>query len=106
MRGQMASGTPEAFGAARQGNAMAMARYYRPELDVLRCFAFLMVFASHTVPVSTAAGGAFGVDLFFTLSSFLITTLLLRESSVCGRSEEHTSELQSHSDLVCRLLLE
>src|SRR5438034_7016444 len=25
---------------------------------------------------------------------------------VCCRSEEHTSELQSHSDLVCRLLLE
>src|SRR5438132_6848066 len=25
---------------------------------------------------------------------------------VLGRSEEHTSELQSHSDLVCRLLLE
>src|SRR5436190_21752657 len=36
-----------------------------------------------------------------------------RGCSVCGgrparsgRSEEHTSELQSHSDLVCRLLLE
>src|SRR5436190_11253759 len=29
---------------------------------------------------------------------------LLREAE--GRSEEHTSELQSHSDLVCRLLLE
>src|SRR5438034_7308481 len=28
----------------------------------------------------------------------------LREFS--DRSEEHTSELQSHSDLVCRLLLE
>src|SRR5579875_1393431 len=26
--------------------------------------------------------------------------------SICCRSEEHTSELQSHSDLVCRLLLE
>src|SRR5437588_9466691 len=26
--------------------------------------------------------------------------------SVHSRSEEHTSELQSHSDLVCRLLLE
>src|SRR5260221_10417685 len=25
---------------------------------------------------------------------------------IAGRSEEHTSELQSHSDLVCRLLLE
>src|SRR5260221_8519425 len=24
----------------------------------------------------------------------------------CLKSEEHTSELQSHSDLVCRLLLE
>src|SRR5438034_11138114 len=33
-----------------------------------------------------------------------------RGSSISGlpslRSEEHTSELQSHSDLVCRLLLE
>src|SRR5438034_5873088 len=28
------------------------------------------------------------------------------ERGVCPRSEEHTSELQSHSDLVCRLLLE
>src|SRR5260221_2430384 len=27
-------------------------------------------------------------------------------ASSSGRSEEHTSELQSHSDLVCRLLLE
>src|SRR5260221_3801221 len=26
--------------------------------------------------------------------------------SISVRSEEHTSELQSHSDLVCRLLLE
>src|SRR5438132_3270539 len=26
--------------------------------------------------------------------------------SILQRSEEHTSELQSHSDLVCRLLLE
>src|SRR5438132_1956669 len=28
------------------------------------------------------------------------------ESFPASRSEEHTSELQSHSDLVCRLLLE
>src|SRR5438034_8731663 len=31
--------------------------------------------------------------------------VLLRAKAV-ERSEEHTSELQSHSDLVCRLLLE
>src|SRR5438034_4915220 len=34
--------------------------------------------------------------------------LLLGALAACAqiRSEEHTSELQSHSDLVCRLLLE
>src|SRR5437773_5148567 len=35
---------------------------------------------------------------------------VLRELTICDsvqrRSEEHTSELQSHHDLVCRLLLE
>src|SRR5438034_3789506 len=34
------------------------------------------------------------------------TTMRSRTDTRCGRSEEHTSELQSHSDLVCRLLLE
>src|SRR5260221_10839688 len=29
-----------------------------------------------------------------------------RQAAELDRSEEHTSELQSHSDLVCRLLLE
>src|SRR5438034_8558959 len=38
----------------------------------------------------------------------IIATLVLRinELYLITRSEEHTSELQSHSDLVCRLLLE
>src|SRR5438034_3715735 len=36
-------------------------------------------------------------------ASQTIARLVLRRSL---RSEEHTSELQSHSDLVCRLLLE
>src|SRR5438034_2744646 len=32
--------------------------------------------------------------------------LAMTRRSIYERSEEHTSELQSHSDLVCRLLLE
>src|SRR2546428_10130535 len=32
--------------------------------------------------------------------------ILAGDRIVTGRSEEHTSELQSRSDLVCRLLLE
>src|SRR5436190_18703391 len=31
---------------------------------------------------------------------------IIATSPTVDRSEEHTSELQSHSDLVCRLLLE
>src|SRR5438034_8553367 len=33
-------------------------------------------------------------------------TGIIRNTAGVQRSEEHTSELQSHSDLVCRLLLE
>ncbi len=77
--------------------------YYRPELDVVRFFAFLLVFVCHTVPIDIAfwaktpvpssavglimglvSGGAYGVDLFFGLSSFLITTLLLIERETGG----------------------
>src|SRR5260221_6447942 len=38
----------------------------------------------------------------------VVDQLQRMEGGVCinDRSEEHTSELQSHSDLVCRLLLE
>src|SRR2546421_901135 len=43
-------------------------------------------------------------------TTFLITALLCASASAQdlkpSRSEEHTSELQSRSDLVCRLLLE
>src|SRR5438034_2691886 len=35
-----------------------------------------------------------------------ITPACRARSITAARSEEHTSELQSHSDLVCRLLLE
>src|SRR5690242_21433066 len=36
----------------------------------------------------------------------LVLTFLFREMPDLIRSEEHTSELQSHVNLVCRLLLE
>src|SRR2546430_12369751 len=32
--------------------------------------------------------------------------VLVNNAGIAGRSEEHTSELQSQSNLVCRLLLE
>src|SRR5947207_7339651 len=45
-----------------------------------------------------------GVDLLDTRT--LQKQTIERPLSDAVRSEEHTSELQSHSDLVCRLLLE
>ena len=67
-------------------------RFYLPELDVLRFFAFFAVFIHHTVKFYGERGvlgdfgraGAYGVALFFTLSGYLITRLLLRERDESG----------------------
>src|SRR5438034_1984665 len=45
--------------------------------------------------------GSWSVSLFFAPLEVSFASHFSR-----ARSEEHTSELQSHSDLVCRLLLE
>jgi peptidoglycan/LPS O-acetylase OafA/YrhL len=76
---------------------------YHPELDVLRFVAFLAVFMHHALPrdarlyinnglsqtatqwlLTAKEAGAFGLDLFFALSAYLITELLLREHASRG----------------------
>jgi peptidoglycan/LPS O-acetylase OafA/YrhL len=56
---------------------------YRPELDGLRGLAILAVMAYHSIP-RCIPGGFLGVDVFFVLSGFLITVLLLQEHSKSG----------------------
>jgi peptidoglycan/LPS O-acetylase OafA/YrhL len=51
---------------------------YRPALDGLRGVAILSVIFAHTQRTG-AAGGPIGVDIFFVLSGFLITCLLVQE---------------------------
>src|SRR5947207_11018891 len=46
------------------------------------------------------------VGVLLRIGDDLGDLLLVGLAAGRGRSEEHTSELQSHSDLVCRLLLE
>src|SRR5687768_4248048 len=77
--------------------------FYHPELDVLRFVAFLAVFIHHALPrdaslyiasglspavtqwvLTAKEAGAFGLDLFFALSAYLITELLLREHAKRG----------------------
>lgn len=58
-----------------------------PGLDGLRCLAILPVVWHHATPrllPGVLGKGAVGVDLFFALSGFLITTLLLRERARAG----------------------
>jgi peptidoglycan/LPS O-acetylase OafA/YrhL len=57
---------------------------YRPALDGLRGLAVLAVMAHHSPLRDLAGGGFLGVDLFFVLSGFLITALLLEEHADTG----------------------
>ena len=50
-----------------------------PELDGLRAIAILAVLVTHFSHQQVLIGGYLGVDLFFVLSGFLITSLLLSE---------------------------
>ena len=55
-------------------------------LDGVRGIAILAVLAFHFV-YEAAPGGAFGVDLFFVLSAFLITGILVREYDATARMD-------------------
>jgi peptidoglycan/LPS O-acetylase OafA/YrhL len=57
---------------------------HHPSLDGVRALAVLTVVAYH-LGAPFARGGFLGVDLFFVLSGFLITTLLLEERLETGR---------------------
>jgi len=61
-----------------EGPPRAVSGRHLPALDGLRALAILGVMAYH-LGLGWAAGGYLGVDLFFVLSGFLITSLLLEE---------------------------
>lgn len=70
--------------AASPASARSRPDHYVPGLDGIRAIAVLAVLLFH-FGVSWLAGGLLGVDTFFVLSGFLITTLLLKEWSDTGR---------------------
>lgn len=78
--------------APARAHGLSAGSFHRPELDILRFGAFLLVFLHHAMPhassgyasggrlwAALARSGALGVDLFFALSAYLITEILLRE---------------------------
>ena len=85
----------ETWGRSDKLNVAQPARHqaiYYPGLDGLRFFAFVLVLLSHQYqesapPILRAAGfiGWTGVQLFFALSSFLLTRLAVEETTRLGR---------------------
>ena len=88
-RSPMASGG----GAHRRGSSSPVTheqylqrRYFAP-LDGLRAASILLVITAHaTDPLFSPLHGAVGVTIFFVISGYLITTLLLREEEQRGRA--------------------
>ena len=60
-------------------------RPFRPDVEGLRAIAVLLVVLFHS-GVSLVSGGYVGVDVFFVISGFVITGVLLRERSDTGRT--------------------
>lgn len=77
MRPHAEGARESAAGAAPLGRVRA--------LDGLRGIAIALVVLHHFWPGSFPGGGVVGVDLFFGLSGFLITSLLLAEHAASGR---------------------
>src|SRR2546427_5870280 len=74
----------------------------RPPRSTL--FPYTTLFRSISAGLVTSSGLSFNVISFSPTESGLRSSAFTRTADV--RSEEHTSELQSQSNLVCRLLLE
>jgi peptidoglycan/LPS O-acetylase OafA/YrhL len=67
-----------------EGRAAAPRHPVRADIQGLRALAVSLVVLSHA-GVGAVVGGYVGVDVFFVISGFLITSLLLRELSATGR---------------------
>src|SRR2546430_7835738 len=80
----------------------------RPPRSTL--FPYTTLFRSHSPTLAKASEGAGATWCFTPLASYTAASghspLRSMKPSRDTRSEEHTSELQSQSNLVCRLLLE
>lgn len=86
-RGQPVVATPSAdqlTGSASSPALSGTLTTRMPWLDGLRALAVAAVLAFHS-GATRATGGSVGVDVFFVLSGFLITLLLVREHRSSGR---------------------
>ena len=77
--------TPCATLTSRRRPPLRGARGLAAGLDGLRAIAVLAVLCFHARPRARVPGGFLGVDVFFVIAGFLITTLLLASTTAHGR---------------------
>ena len=76
---QLVADSPQAHHKSKKNS-----KRYRPEIDGLRAFAVVAVIINH-FNKDLLAGGYLGVDIFFVISGYVITSSLLgRESKNFG----------------------
>src|SRR5438034_4610267 len=82
--------------------------FFRGRPGWVRSKAWIWLFSSTHNTIPFCGGFKYRPTTSVNFSMNLGSRDSLKVRLRCGlrRSEEHTSELQSHSDLVCRLLLE
>src|SRR4051794_20249721 len=76
--------TPAALAGRTPGPDGAPRTRWRPEIQALRALAVSLVIAAHIWP-DLVPGGYVGVDVFFAVSGFLITSMLVEELVGSGR---------------------
>lgn len=73
--------------------------FFRPDIEGLRAIAVLLVIAAHYA-IPGFSGGFIGVDIFFVISGYLITGILVREHQATG----HIALMQFYANRLRRLL--
>lgn len=78
---------------------MKKASHFRPDIEGLRAIAVILVVGFHA-SLPAFSGGFIGVDIFFVISGYLITSLLVRELETTG----HLNLFQFYARRARRLL--
>jgi len=80
----LAAANRDSEGANSTAGPATPARHFRADIQALRAIAVLMVVIYHVRP-ERLPGGFVGVDVFFVISGFLITSHLIRDATRSGR---------------------
>jgi peptidoglycan/LPS O-acetylase OafA/YrhL len=76
--------------------------HYRSDIDGLRALAVLAVLGSH-MAVRRLTGGFVGVDVFFVISGYLISSIIFRDIAAAGFSNHGFSVLKFYERRIRRI---